>query len=158
MSTPKYLSFGAQVSRRDWLLGTFGGVVGFSLSGWLANLAADAAGHPQRKRSCILLWMDGGPSQTDTFDPKPGHANGGPFKAIDTCVPGIQIGEHLPLIARQMQHLVVIRSMSTREGDHGRATFHLRTGNLPQGAIEFPMLGSLISNEIPRPDADLPSF
>src|SRR5262245_16077754 len=105
------------LSRRDWLRLTGAGVVGCSLSGWLEALAADAAGNPQRKRSCILLWMNGGPSQTDTFDLKPGHANGGPFKEIATSVPGIKIGEHLPRVARQMHHLALVRSMSTKEGD-----------------------------------------
>ena len=76
------------LSRRDWLRLTSAGVVGYSLSGWLQALAADAATHPQRRRACILLWMDGGPSQMDTFDLKPGHANGGPFQAIQTAVAG----------------------------------------------------------------------
>ena len=65
--------------------------------------------------------MTGGPSQIDTFDPKPGHANGGPFKPIETAVPGIRISEHLPKLAKQMKDLALIRSMSTKEGDHGRA-------------------------------------
>ena len=82
--------------------------------------------------------MTGGPSQIDTFDLKPGHANGGPFKAIETSVPGITISEHLPKLARQMKHMAVIRSMSTKEGDHGRATFLLRTGYMPQGPIHYP--------------------
>ena len=122
------------------------GALGLS-SGWLELLAASAADHPERKRSCIVLWMSGGPTQTDTFDPKPGHLNSGPFKPIDTAVPGIKIGEHLPLVARQMKQLAVVRSMATKEGDHGRATLHLRTGNLPQGAIDFPAFGSLVAKE-----------
>ncbi len=88
------------LTRRSFL--TTAGVVGFSLSGWLERLAADAATHPQRRRSCILLWMNGGPSQMDTFDLKPGHANGGPFKEIETSVPGLKISEHLPQ-ARQVR-------------------------------------------------------
>jgi len=51
-------------------------------AGWLRSLAADSAGHPARRRSCILLWMSGGPSQLDTFDPKPGQATGGPLRAV----------------------------------------------------------------------------
>ena len=90
------------LSRRDWLQLSAAGVVGYSLSGWLERLAAEAASNPQRKRSCILLWMNGGPSQMDTFDLKPGHANGGPFKEIATSVPGIKISEHLPKIAKHM--------------------------------------------------------
>ena len=91
--------------------------------------------------------MAGGPSQLDTFDPKPGHANGGPFKAIETSVPGLTISEHLPKLARQMGDVAVIRSMSTKEGDHGRATFHLRTGYMPTGPIHYPSLGSLVAKE-----------
>ncbi len=145
------------VSRRDVLRLAGGAAAGFC-SGWLPALARDAADNPARKRSCILLWMSGGPSQTDTFDPKPGHANGGQFHAIDTAVPGVQIAEHLPLLAKEMKQLALIRSMSTREGDHGRATLHLRTGNLPQGGIDYPTFGSLVSNERARPDDDLPGY
>src|SRR5262245_8352071 len=117
------------MTRREWLRTS----AGLSLAGWLGALAAAADGDPRRKRNCILLWMAGGPSQTDTFDLKPGHANGGPFKEIATAVPGVKIGEHLPKLAGQAKHLAIVRSMSTREGDHGRATQHLRTGYLPQG-------------------------
>ena len=83
----------------------------------------DAAKDPRAQRSCILLWMPGGPSQMDTFDLKPGHANGGPFKEIETSAPGLRISEHLPKIAKFGDRMAVIRSMSTKEGDHGRATF-----------------------------------
>jgi hypothetical protein len=127
-------------------------------SGWLTALAARAADDPARKRSCIVLWMAGGPTQTDTFDPKPDHANGGPFKTIDTAAEGVRIAEYLPKVAKVMKHLAIVRSMSTKEGDHGRATLHLRTGNLPQGGIDFPVFGSLVSNERVRPDDDLPGY
>ena len=79
MSRYNFSTFGPGLSRRDWLKLTAAGVLGCSTSGWLGALAADAAGNPQRKRSCILLWMSGGPSQLDTFDLKPGHPHGGPF-------------------------------------------------------------------------------
>ena len=85
--------------------------------------------------------MPGGPSQTDTFDLKPGHKNGGPFKEIATSVPGMRISEHLPKLAQRMEHLAIIRSMSTKEGDHTRATYFLRTGYLPNGPIQYPALG-----------------
>src|SRR5207249_2899685 len=81
------------LSRRDWLRLTAAGALGTSLSGWLPALAADAAAHPQRRRSCILLWMDGGPATIDLWDLKPGHANGGPFKEIATAAPGLGIGD-----------------------------------------------------------------
>ncbi|QJX00984.1 DUF1501 domain-containing protein [Frigoriglobus tundricola] len=125
---------------------------------WLPALAARAADDPARKRACIVLWMAGGPTQTDTFDPKPDHPNGGPFKAIATAAPGVQVAEHLPLVAKQMKHLAIVRSMATKEGDHGRATLQLRTGNSPQAGIDFPTFGALVSNERTRPDGDLPGY
>jgi hypothetical protein len=134
------------------------GVLGASASGWLQNLAADAATDPKRRKSCILLWMSGGPSQIDTFDPKPGHANGGPYKPIQTAIPGILMGEHLPKLAQQVKDLAIIRGMSTKEGDHGRATFNLRTGYLPSGPVRYPTLGSLVAKEMEDDSAELPSF
>jgi hypothetical protein len=102
--------------------------------------------------------MNGGPSQTDTFDLKPGHENGGPFKEIATTVPGIRISEHLPMLAKHMKRMALVRSMSTREGDHNRATFYLRTGYRPTGPIQYPALGSLISKELGSDTTPLPGF
>jgi hypothetical protein len=145
------------LSRRDWL--RLAGIsVGASCSGWLGRLAAVAADDPRRKRSCILLWMAGGPSQTDTFDLKPGHKNGGPFKEIATAVPGVRISEHLPKLAGQLKRMALVRSMSTKEGDHGRATYHLRTGYQQQGPIHYPALGALLSKELGDEAAELPGF
>jgi uncharacterized protein (DUF1501 family) len=147
------------LSRRDWLRLTVAGALGGSTSGWIETLAAQAAADSRRRhKACILLWMSGGPSQTDTFDPKPGHANGGTFKAIATAVPGILVSEHLPRLARQMKDIAIIRSMSTKEGDHGRATYNLRTGYTQQGPIHYPTLGSLVAKELERSDSELPSF
>jgi hypothetical protein len=145
------------LTRREWLRLAAAGVVGGSASGWLDGLAAAAAASPQRTRSCILLWMNGGPSQTDTFDLKPGHANGGPFQEIATSAPGLRISEHLPKIARFGHRLAVVRSMSTKEGEHQRATFLLRTGYQPTGPIQYPPLGSLVAKELGA-DAPLPNF
>jgi hypothetical protein len=146
------------LSRRAWLRQSAFGLGAMSLSSWLGSLAADAAEDPRRKRACILLWMAGGPSQTDTFDLKPGHANGGPFQEMATAAPGVKISEHLPRLAGQMNRLAVLRTLRTREGDHGRATAHLHTGYLPQGSIRFPSLGSLVSHELVDAEADLPGF
>jgi hypothetical protein len=145
-------------TRREWLRLAACGVAATSSSGWFEALASGAAADPARRRACILLWMAGGPSQIDTFDPKPGHANGGPTKAIETSVPGLKIAEHLPGLARRAGDLALIRSMATKEGDHGRATFHLRTGYMPNGPIRYPALGSLVAKELERPDDELPSF
>src|SRR5262245_60652079 len=146
------------ISRRDWLRLAAAGALGLPLSGWLARLAADTAKHPQRKRSCILLWMTGGPSQMDTFDLKPGHTNGGPFKEIDSKVPGIKISEHLPKLAEHMKQMAIVRSMSSKEGDHTRGTELLHTGYLQPGQINYPTLGSLVSNELSDEESPLPGF
>jgi len=148
----------AGLTRRDWLTLSAAGVVGYSMSGWLGNLAAQAAENPNRRRSCILLWMSGGPSQMDTFDLKPGQANGGPYRPIATAVPGIQISEHLPHVARMTGDMAIIRSMASREADHGRATYQMRTGYAPTGPVQYPTLGSLFSRELERPGAELPNF
>ncbi len=147
-----------QLTRREWLRLSAAGVIGYSMSGWLERVAAVAAEDPKRQRSCILLWMNGGPSQMDTFDLKPGHANGGPYEEIKTSVPGIQIGEHLPKIAEHMDKMAIVRSMSTKEADHGRASYQMRTGRVPGGPIQYPTLGSLVAKELEPADAELPSF
>ena len=108
------------LSRREVLKLSAAGVATVSLSGWLNVLARGAAKAGIKHKSCILLWMDGGPSHKDTFDLRPGTAQGGPFQAIPTSVTGIQISEHLPRLARLMQHAAIIRSMST--GEIGRAS------------------------------------
>jgi len=146
------------LTRREWLKLSAAGVLSCSMSGWLETLAQDAATDSKRRRACILLWMNGGPSQMDTFDLKPGHTNGGSFKTIDTSIPGMQISEHLPKLARLGQHLAIIRSMSTKEADHGRATYTMRTGHAPGGPIQYPALGALVAKELESPDAELPSF
>src|SRR5262245_56499698 len=148
----------SRFDRRTWLQTTAALAAGAAVPGWLGQLAANAATDASRKRSCILLWMAGGPSQLDTFDLKPGTANGGPFEEIETAMSGVRISQHLPLVARQTQHLAIVRSMQTKEGDHGRATAHLHTGYLPQASIRFPSLGALVSNELADEQADLPGF
>src|SRR5689334_22749474 len=93
------------LSRRDLLKLSAAGVVSCSVAPWFQSLAEAAAAHPNRKRACILLWMNGGPSQMDTFDLKPGHKNGGPVTEIATKVPGIKISENLPKVAQHMDRM-----------------------------------------------------
>ena len=145
------------LSRRSLLQRAFTGTAVASLAGTIRSAAAQSAA-TETPRACILLWMSGGPSQLDTFDPKPEHANGGEFEAIDTSVSGVRIAEHLPELAKRMEHLAIVRSMSTKEGDHTRGSFYMRTGYLPQGPIQYPTLGSFISRELARRDAELPGF
>ena len=143
-------------SRRDWLKLTAAGVLGGSMSGWLPAFAADAAANPQRRRSCILLWMNGGPATIDLWDLKPSHANGGPYKEIATAVDGIKIGEHLPKMAGWMKNLAILRGMSTKEGEHVRASYIMRTGNVPQAGIQFPSIGASVADQAPTQMVPLP--
>ncbi len=93
--------FDFSMSRRDWMRLASIGAVGGSMAGWFEALAGQAAADPRRRRSCILLWMSGGPSQMDTFDLKPGHENGGPVPGIgQRGARDCRICEHLPLLAR----------------------------------------------------------
>ena len=111
---------------------------------------------PQAKH-CIVLFMSGGASQLDTFDPKPGTKNGGPFAAIPTSAKGIHVSEHLPNVAEQAHHLSIIRSMVSREGNHERARYLLHTGYAPGGAVRHPTLGSITSHYLEDEFLDLPS-
>jgi hypothetical protein len=148
----------ADFTRRDWLRFSLAGVCGLSYSGWLPRLA-QAAEEQRSQQACILLWMAGGPSQTDTFDLKVGHPNGGPSKAIDTAAPGVRISEHLPGIARNMRDMAVIRSLTTAEGDHDRATRLMLTGQRPgQAAVNYPSIGSLFAKELGDDSGDLPHY
>ncbi len=108
-------------------------------------------------KHCIVLFMSGGASQLDTFDPKPSSKNGGPFAAIPTSVKGTQVSEHLPLVAEQAHHLAIIRSMVSREGNHERARYLLHTGYAPGGAVKHPPLGSLTSYYLENNAASLPN-
>jgi hypothetical protein len=135
-------------------------MAGVSFSGWLPRIANAFAvnGGVKSPKACILLWMSGGPSQLDTFDPKPNTENGGPVKAISTSVPGIQIAESLPGIAKQMKDLAIIRDMNSGEGDHGRGSQLMLTGFKPNPATAYPSIGSLLSKELGSVDNDLPSY
>lgn len=147
-----------EMNRRE-MMRTLGlSVAGASLCGWMPNIARAFADDPKRKRRCILLWMPGGASQTDTFDMKPGHKNGGEFKEIESSVPGLRMSEHLPKLAKMAEHLAVVRSLSTAEGDHSRGTYLMHTGHRPAGPISYPTIGSSLSKALGNNDSDLPNF
>jgi uncharacterized protein (DUF1501 family) len=146
------------LSRRSVLQALSASLAGFGMCRWLPSLASAATVPAAERRHCVVLWMTGGPSQMDTFDLKPGHANGGSFREIDTAAPGLRFSEHLPRLAAQGKHLAVLRGLSTGEGDHGRGTYLMRTGRSPEGDIRYPTLGSLISKELESDDVALPSF
>jgi hypothetical protein len=146
-------------TRRDWLRMAAGGVLGSCVSGWFDLLAGQAAAAEGAKaRSCILLWCDGGPSAAHTFDPHPEDSRTN-CKAIDTSVPGIQISENLPHMAKHMQHLAVLRSMHSLDAQHGPGHYEMRTGyRKGLGGVSFPHMGAIASSQLGRPDALIPNY
>jgi hypothetical protein len=138
------------ISRRAVLTSLFAGSAGVSVSGWFPAFAKALELDPKRRRHCVLLWMSGGPSQTDTFDLKPMHENGGEFKEIQTSAAGLRISEHLPKLAQFGNRLAVLRGVSTKEGDHGRGTYLMRTGYKPLGPFQYPAIGSSLANQLEK--------
>jgi len=110
-------------------------------------IQANAQELKKRGKSCIMLWMGGGPSTMDIWDLKPGTNTGGPFRPISTKG-DLQISEHMPKTAQVMDNLSVVRSMSTREADHGRGRYYMHTGYVPNPNIEHPSYGSVIAHEL----------
>ena len=149
-------------SRREVLrIGSLG-FLGLGLDEWFrlrATGGSNGAESP-KVRSCILIWLAGGPSHIDTFDPKPkaGADVRGEFKPIDTSVPGLQISEVFPNLARVMDRVTLIRSMTSPEADHDRAAHHLLTGYRPSPALVYPGYGSVVSKVRERERGLLPPY
>ena len=133
------------------------GLTGLGL-GWRDLVIASAAELRKRGKSMILLWMDGGPSQFETFNPKIGSANQGPAKAIETNVPGVQFAEFWPKTAQVMDKIALIRSMKTDEAEHDRAIAKVRTGYKQNPAIRYPTFGSIVARARDDHQFDLPAF
>jgi Protein of unknown function (DUF1501) len=144
------------VARRSFLRGIGLGAAGLAGLSFTDLMAVNADELRKRQMACILLWMEGGPSQLDTFDPKPNTETGGETKAIATSVPGIQIANHFPHVAKVMKDVALIRSMTNKEGNHQRATYQLHTGYTPSGTVKHPNFGSVTAAELGDPKFDLP--
>lgn len=130
---------------------------------FLSELRAQAPAMKKQGKSLIILWMSGGPPTIDLWDMKPGSANAGEHKPASTAVPGVQISEHLPKVAKQMKHLSLVRSLTTSEGDHNRGTTLMSTGRTPNPLSEFPHVGSALSyvygqDAEAMKNMDLPAF
>ncbi|HYO24343.1 MAG TPA: DUF1501 domain-containing protein [Lacipirellulaceae bacterium] len=149
---------GRVVGRRDFLKQT--AALGLAAHGlnWTDVVAARADELRGRGMACILLWMDGAPSQFETWSPLPGHVNGGETKAISTSVPGIQVAANLPHCARVMNELALVRSVTTKEGNHQRATYLLHHGYLPMGGVKHPTLGANVAQHLGDAASELPAF
>lgn len=137
-------------SRREFL--RVGGLsaLGLTLSGYLRlQQAAGATGAPRQNINCILMWMQGGPSHHDTFDPKPEAPAEvrGEFGTVATTLPGVRIAEHMPLLARQTDKYSLIRGHDPKNGSHGTADHLMMTGHKFNASLPFPCYGSVIAKE-----------
>jgi len=119
-------------------------------------LAAQAEKSHAPAQSIILIWLDGGPSQLETFDPHPNTMAAGGTKAISTAVKGIQVAEGYPRLAEMMSSVSLIRSLVSKEGDHERGTYYIKTGYRPDPTVEHPSLGAICCHELPVGDTGIP--
>src|SRR6185369_10850997 len=113
-------------------------------------------GAAARAKSFLVIWLEGGPSQLETWDPHPGTAIGGRVGAVKTRVPGLEIADLYPRVAEQVHQLSVIRSLVSKEGDHERGTYAVKTGHRPEGATIHPSLGAIACHEAPVAERGLP--
>ena len=119
---------------------------------------AVAAELKRRQKHVILLWLAGGASQLETWDPKPGAATGGPFRSIETTVPGIRISELMPRMAQRMEHTCIIRSLNTKNGDHGGGAQLMMRGRRDEASLKYPDLGAVLARELGQRDSKVPDY
>lgn len=148
------------LSRRALMKGALSTAAGGLVMNWggLVHSTAHAAEAKKDRKHCILLWMNGGASQFETFDMKPGRPTGGPYRPIDSNVPGIQVCELMPQMAKQMDKVAVIRSMRTSEVDHPGGIYLMHTGYRPSANVRFPELGAIVAKYQGLDGSDLPNF
>ncbi|MCG8650197.1 MAG: DUF1501 domain-containing protein [Pirellulales bacterium] len=150
----------AGMTRRHFINHMAGSAAAAGAAMTLGNsIYAHADQMKRNRKSAIMLWMGGGPATIDIWDLKPGAPTGGPFQPISTTG-DMQICEHMPMMAQQMQHVSIVRSMSTREADHTRGRYYMHTGYVPNPNIEHPSYGSVIAHEVisQRPELEIPPF
>ena len=142
-------------SRRDALRVMLASGVSFLLPA-IEGRAVEKRG-TDRPTSLITLWMEGGPSQMETWDPHPDSKNSFNVRAIDTTARETKISHLLPQIAEQMQHLTIIRSLTSKEGDHERGAYFVQTAYRPDPTVRHPSLGAILVNELPNPQIEIPN-
>lgn len=146
----------ASLPRREMLLAAAGLGLSFALPAM--ELRAAQRRGAERPKSLLIVWLDGGPSQLETWDPHPGGRSGGPTRSIETTVRGLKIAEYFPRMAGQMHRLSLVRSLVSKEGDHGRAAYYVRTGYRPEPTLAYPSLGSIVARERPGRGLEIPQF
>ncbi|WP_157368612.1 DUF1501 domain-containing protein [Zavarzinella formosa] len=152
--------FHSHSSRRAFMKGVAVTGTGLVLPNWGALAQAKSATEAaiKNKKRCIMLWMNGGASQLDTFDMKPGRPTGGPFRPIASKVSGMPMCEYLPKMATVADKLAVIRSMKTQSPDHPDGIYHMHTCYKMSERTPHPEIGAVIAKYNGNPDSDLPSF
>lgn len=148
------------LNRRSLLKGTLATAAGASVMNWGGLFGSDslAAEVKQKKKHCILIWLNGGASQFETFDMKVGRKTGGLFREISTNLPGARVCELMPNIAQRMDKLTVIRSMRTSQIDHPGGIYLMHTGYAQTANVRFPEIGAIVAKYCGNPDSDLPDF
>ena len=148
------------VDRRSLLKGVLATSAGGTIMNWgsLFGSQALAAEAKKKNKRCILIWLNGGCSQFETFDMKVGRENGGPFREIQTNLPGTRICELMPNIAKRMDKLTVIRSMRTSQIDHPGGIHLMHTGWSRAANVRFPEMGAIVAKYCGSPKSDLPDF
>lgn len=121
------------------------------------NAAAAKSASPERKQ-VLFIWLAGGASQFEMWDPKPGRETGGPFRAIQTSLPGVHIGELMPRTARQLDRLTIVRSLSTGISEHGQAADLISTGRAKEPTVAYPEIGVTLANELSPGRGSLPDY
>ena len=145
---------GYRLSRRGFVGAAAGTFLGMNVRALVARAGEDRTATAEH---VILFWNGGGMSHIDTFDPKPGREVQGDLEAIKTSVPGVQISEIFPLLAKQMKHIALIRSIAGQNGDHGRATYQLQTSYAQSANLQHPGIGSVVVSE-KKATGDLPAY
>lgn len=146
-----------QLSRRRLLGAAAGAAVGvFGLGGLLQPALADDL--KKKQKQVLFIWIDGGMSQLESWDPKPNTLFGGPFRAIPTSVPGIHVSELLPKTAKQMHHLAVIRSVCTQDNSHSAGVARIQRGDPKNRGVTYPYFGSAVAKLLGPGDSGLPPY
>ncbi len=148
------------VGRRAFLGASAAGAAAFADMTGLGVLGSPALASELKKgqKRVILLWLAGGASQLETWDPKPGAATGGPFRAIPTDVPGVHISELMPEMAKRMKTTCVVRGLNTRNGDHGGGAKLMMRGRRDEAGLRYPDLGAVVAREMARADSKVPDY
>lgn len=148
------------VDRRAFLGAAAAGAAAFADMTGLNVLSSPALAGEMKKgqKRVILLWLAGGASQLETFDPKPGAPTGGPFRAIKTDVPGLVISELMPKMAQRMKNTCVVRGLNTKNGDHGSGAKLMMRGRRDEASLRYPDLGAVVAREMAQADSKVPDY